>query len=296
MQVYDISSQTWHTFADLPAKYHCSDNAGFGLQATKEAIFVGGYNATYGMLNQVLAIDTVTSWNTKNLTLSLKAGLHVARGDVAAAIDQQETYAIVTGGYGPIDQFCEPLNITEYYNVSTNTWTIVAPLPTARSDLAAVEVNDRVYAMGGERSIPNICSVTSPTPGDRTLPVSTMQVFLVENNTWQNLSALPYHRFRWAAVGYDPTNTIYTFGGQIPFDSSCMCLRTSNDIGIYHLGVGGNTSTSDISNNHNHSGVGTDGAVIVGTGGGTLTSGGDTVRVGRLGGVASFLLWNLLLW
>ena len=212
---------------------------GFSHNATGVAIFVGGYNYTYGMLGQTVAIHAASSWASKKLNITLLAPLNTPRGDVAGAIDEQQDYAMVSGGYGPVN-FCEALNSTEKYDFATNTWTTEAPMHLARSDLVSVEMNQQIYNIGGERQVANICKIANPAPGDLTIPVDDVEVYHVDENQWQTLTNFPNHRFRWAAVGIDASNTIITFGGQAPLDQSCMCLKTSGQIGYYVL----NTASS----------------------------------------------------
>ena len=41
------------------------------------------------------------------------------------------------------------LDTVEAYDPSTNTWSPIAPMPTARRDLAAAASGSRIFAIGG---------------------------------------------------------------------------------------------------------------------------------------------------
>ena len=75
-----------------------------------------------------------------------KAGLGVA------ALNG-EIYAI--GGRNVQDGPCSPrkptgvLGSVEKYDIASDTWTEVAPLPTPRSDVAAVAIGSKIWVFGG---------------------------------------------------------------------------------------------------------------------------------------------------
>jgi N-acetylneuraminic acid mutarotase len=51
----------------------------------------------------------------------------------------------VFGGEGPQGTFRE----NEMYDAGTDTWTTMAPMPTARHGLGAAVVGDTIYVIGG---------------------------------------------------------------------------------------------------------------------------------------------------
>jgi hypothetical protein len=230
----------------LPQKYASSDLAGFAHG--NFAFFVGGYNTTYGFRGTVYAIDVVASLqpgnnNNKTLVIVDKAPLRVARGDLSATVNDDKTYAIVTGGFGTTHQFCAPLTDVERYHFETDSWELIAPLNRGRSDAALVELNGNILTMGGERQLPNICVIDTPAPGEATLAIDDVEYLDVgnsssaanttSNTTWVRLQDLPKSRFRFAAVALDSHNAVYTFGGQVDYNSSCQCYRTTNQVIIY---------------------------------------------------------------
>lgn len=214
---------------DLPDDLLASDQGSFSYG--KYAFVAGGYAQNYTAYNTVFRVDTVQSIATNSLKIDIMASLHQGRGDVAYTYD--DTYAYVVGGFTNTNNFCTPLGDTERYSFAYNNWTWLAALNEPRSDLVVAEVNSSIFALGGERQLPNICNLTGtpPAPGQRTLAVDAVEYYNEAQNQWAVIADLPEHRFRFAAVVYN--NTIYTFGGQSAFNASCNCYRTSSEVVAY---------------------------------------------------------------
>ena len=102
------------------------------------------------------------SWRSSNDppgTAGAPAPMPTARHGLAVAAVNGKIYGI--GGHGGPNQ---ELNTVEAYDPATNTWSTdvevvspkgvvlhipLAPMPTARSDLAAADANGLIYAVGG---------------------------------------------------------------------------------------------------------------------------------------------------
>jgi len=84
-------------------------------------------------------------------TWAAVAPLPTARYNLGVATGTNGTiYAI--GGYSnsPVSAYGTPSSKVDAYNPTTNTWTQVASLPTARGELAtATSTTGTVYAIGG---------------------------------------------------------------------------------------------------------------------------------------------------
>jgi N-acetylneuraminic acid mutarotase len=113
---------------------------------------------------------------------------HLAIGNVDDVL-----YAI--GGRQDID-FSRNLNANEMYDRETDTWTPRAPLPTARSGIAAAEFNKRIYVFGGEGS---------------TGTFNENEVYDPATDTWETLAPMPTARHGLGAATLD--GTIYVIGG-----------------------------------------------------------------------------------
>lgn len=82
------------------------------------------------------------------------------------------------------------------YDTETGEWSALAALPIARSNLTAVALDGRIYAIGGE---------------DQGLPLNLMQALLPGGN-WENRAPMPSTRFGLAAA--ELGGRIYVFGGK----------------------------------------------------------------------------------
>ena len=102
-----------------------------------------------------------------------------------------------------------------------------------RGEVALVEVDNVLYALGGERPIEGSCNEGFEVdPGEQTVGTDEVEVLLPDEGAWSIISGFPEHTFRFAAAaGSD--GLIYAFGGQSVFDTACDCQRTSDEIRVF---------------------------------------------------------------
>src|SRR5439155_16887117 len=126
--------------------------------------------------------------------------------------------------FGGLDGAGNVLNSVECYNPSTNIWTVVAPMPTARWGAPAVMgPSNRLFVLGG--------SLGSDTVGPAT---NVVESYNPVSNTWSTQVPMPTARsFLAAAFGAD--DRIYAFGG---FTSAGAPLATTQAL-QYLSGFGG---------------------------------------------------------
>jgi N-acetylneuraminic acid mutarotase len=124
------------------------------------------------------------------------------RAALAAAIVGNAIYAIGGRSFtgGPCSGFgAAELGTVERYDISTDTWTTVAPLPSPRSDLAAATIGGKIYVFGGCRGSFNI--------------LSDVDVYDPATDTWSTLPTdMPTARAGMYAVG-TKGGTVYVIGG-----------------------------------------------------------------------------------
>jgi len=240
LDVYDIDTNMWSTPATLGDEIATSDNGAFADKLGNIYV-VGGYAVDYDTYRDLFSFNANVVYTTEFLEIEIKAPMALARGDIHAVTVtiSDEEFAFVTGGFSDDNNWCVPLDSVERYDIANNSWTTVASLLSARADKALVTMKGRIYAVGGETQIENKCIISPddlPEAGELTVAVDDVEVYEPgqgESATWNVLRSLPDHRFRFPGVGYDATNTIYTFGGQEAYDSSCQCFRTSDLIVSY---------------------------------------------------------------
>ena len=78
------------------------------------------------------------------------------------------------------------LNTAEVYDPTLNTWTPIAPMGSARYALAAVALNNKVYALGGGDALGTI--------------LNTAEVYDPALNTWSAIAPMGNVREGLAAV------------------------------------------------------------------------------------------------
>jgi hypothetical protein len=86
------------------------------------------------------------------------------------------------------------------YNVNTDTWEYIAPLPEPMRVNAAARLGDKLYTMGG---------FNAPFPATS---ISSFYEYDVNTNTWTQLPDLPIPMFFIGAEGYQDS-IIYIIGG-----------------------------------------------------------------------------------
>ena len=213
----------------LPTQYVVSDHASF---TQDPYVFIaGGYDQNYTAYNTLARIDASTLGDS-SLVIDDMAPLGTARGDIFGAVSSSGQSAFVTGGFTDANGFCAPLGSTEEYNFAANKWTERPDLVNPRGEVVLVDVNNHLYALGGERQIEGICDSAGDEidPGEQT--VATDEVEVYENQKWTVISDFPNHRFRFAAA-VDKDGLIFAFGGQTAYDGACECFRTTDDIAIF---------------------------------------------------------------
>ena len=145
--------------------------------------------------------------------------LPAARTDIAAAAVNGKLY--VLGGATNSSGHAAPqgLDTVSVYDPATRQWTAGAPMPTARSGLAAVTLNGRIFALGGQNSGTSL---------------KTMEVYDPQKDTWGSAPTMLDSRSNLAATTRSDM-TIYALGG---FGDG----ETSNSVQVFDAQTGKWTS------------------------------------------------------
>lgn len=186
-RIYDIASDTWTSGSDGPLPGRSE-----GAAVTHD----GSLYAVGGRSSVVLAnLDQYTpatdTWASLAPMPTARAGLGVARvGDAIYAIGGRTSPGgPCTGG---------ELATVERFDIASGTWSTVAPLLSARSDLAATTKGGKIYVFGG-------CAGR--------VFLGNVDVYDPNTDTWSTAPAdLPTPRAAMYAVG-KKGGTIFVIGG-----------------------------------------------------------------------------------
>ncbi|KAL3938696.1 MAG: hypothetical protein SGBAC_006451 [Bacillariaceae sp.] len=224
IDAYDIATNTWSTPSSLPAEYVVSDQAGFG---TSDIYIAGGYDQNY------TAMTTVVKISGDGQTFTKVGDLNEERGDVFGVAKKDGTKAYVAGGFTH-SNWCKPLTSAEEFDFATETWTSLPDLVDARGEIALVENSGHLYAIGGEGPLDEgLCASNNYTIATKTVATDRIEILNDGETAWQVLEDFPEERFRFAAVGVEEDDVIYTFGGQVKFDEDCQCFKTTDKVFVY---------------------------------------------------------------
>ena len=193
--LYNIANNSWSSAAaaPLPAR----SEAAYGEMTHAGFLYViGGGNNSGGVLADLQRYDAVTNtW----LTLT---SMPTARAGAAASVVDDTIFVI--GGRLSAPGPCSGgpyLATVEKYDIDSDTWTTVAPLPSPRSDLTAVAHGGKIFVFGG-------CTGTVSTPS----VTGEVDMYDPQTNTWTTgLAAMPTARTSLAA-GHSG-NKVYAIGG-----------------------------------------------------------------------------------
>jgi N-acetylneuraminic acid mutarotase len=214
-RLYDIATDTWGFGTPHPGTARCE--VAYGELTHGGKLYVVG-GRTIGTGNMLTAYDVATdSWTT--LT-----PMPTARAAAGAAVVGNALY-VIGGRLGSSPGVGMALKVVERYDIDTDTWNTVAPLPNPRSDMAVVTRGGKIYVFGGASLNTNddldllvdedpIDGVDNDFDGlideDPAVCDDTL-VYDPVKDTWTALTPMPQPRYVHMAgkVG----NHVYVFGG-----------------------------------------------------------------------------------
>ena len=246
VDVYDPETNSWSTPGSIPVSRLTSDNGAFTNADESQVYVVGGYNPFYSnpdALPTLFTIDVASALDADapSIVIGDKTPMQTQRGDIHAVTDSRGTKAYVTGGFSMYP--CAPLKSVEVYDMKADTWSFTGDLGSARGDKALVELDNRIYAVGGETSHEDQCSDNPddvPPLSAQSVAVDDVEVLHPNMDRWSVVASIPNCRFRFSAASHPASGKIYTFGGQDAFDFDCNCFPTSDTVVAYQVG-GGNS-------------------------------------------------------
>ncbi|GEM_PF-3983139 len=165
VEVYSPSTNTWRTVAPLPTSRVYAQ----AVSTTDGHIFVlGGCCKVTGASGPALT-ETVEEYTISTNTWATVTALPSPRFS-SAAVTGHDGRIYVMGGTD-IRNSNSPQATVDAYTTSSNSWSGVAPMPTARGALAAATGPDgRIFAIGGRTSSAGSKAVILNTVEALTLP------------------------------------------------------------------------------------------------------------------------------
>lgn len=167
--------------------------SGFGAAVVDGKIYAIGGVGTNGFCITTERYDPVADvWTTK-------ASIPTPRSHFGVAVCENKIYCI--GGQYIKNYFfrAQSTGITEVYDPATDSWKLLAPMPTPQYSIQANAVNGRIYVMGGYINDTNASNLN--------------QVYDPESNSWSTRTDLPtgVSTYVSAVVG----NKIYVFSNNL---------------------------------------------------------------------------------
>ncbi|GEM_PF-4870529 len=183
LQAYDVPTDAWSSRASLPSPCYCAGVAAIG---DKLYYVAGANNQTY--YREVRIYDAVAdSWSSgaeMNESARFCPGATRLGGLVYLA--------------GGSDASGLPLSTMEVYDPVTNTWTDKASMSVARGNLSLVELNGKLYAIGGGTASGALNILEEYDPG---------------LNSWTTKAPMQTARQHFAAAALN--ERIYVIGGEV---------------------------------------------------------------------------------
>lgn len=105
-----------------------------------------------------------------------------------------------------------PINNTWEYDPGKDSWKALAPMPTKRGAAEAVEVNDKIYVIGGATTAPG-AKENYINQQTRQNVLGTVEEYDPGRNTWRTRTPMPTPRNHMGAGAVN--GKIYVMGGRV---------------------------------------------------------------------------------
>lgn len=260
VDMYDPGSDRWHYMGDLPTEFLVSDFAIYAAANGEHIYVMGGLtdaaqshqreggevaSSISYRLNVRQTLDRYyqdpSSTQTQQIVaLSKISNLKDTRANSNAVSFSH--YIYVAGGYTTIEtaeniRYKQPLNTVERYDITNDTWSYVAMLPTARANIGLLRYGDVFLAVGGDTTTPIPSSSTSSRSGIEIRAENTLELYRPLDGlkaTWEPLPMSPMDgRMRFVAFPWKETQSLLIFGGIIPGPEGCNCYFASDKVLVY---------------------------------------------------------------
>jgi len=205
VDLYNPATNVWTPRAPMPTGVY-----GIQPSVSGSRIYVVGGYADSSI--PVYAVTSTLIYDSLSNSWSAGAPIPVGEfgiGTAAQATSNGKVY-VIGGDDGNADS-----NTTNYeYNIAANTWTLRAPMPTARENNVAVTLNGKIYVAGGAQAVdPDYNGLT------------TFEVYDPAANTWASLAPMQEGRVS-PGIATDGVY-IYVYGGADSLGPTFSSLATA---------------------------------------------------------------------
>jgi N-acetylneuraminic acid mutarotase len=181
--IYDPIKNQWTEGKSMPTP-----------RGALNALFVNGTLYTVGGIQNDRILNINEAYDPLTNSWTSKASMQTGRHHAASAVVDNKIY--VVGGRTSVSSPSVNLDVNEMYDTQTGKWTIVEPLPTKRSGIAAAASNSSFFVFGGE---------------DLTRTYGNNEEYDTQNGKWTSHEPMPTSRHGLGAVSVD--DRIYVIGG-----------------------------------------------------------------------------------
>jgi len=187
LEVYDPATNAWTTRAPMLTR---RDQVASGVVNGKLYVAGGHVNGSAPAIGTLEEYDpTTNAWATRASMPFPTQAL-----DSAVAVGGK---LFVAGGYTMSERFVARLQV---YDAASNSWSIKASMPTARGWASCVELNGRVFVLGGVTVV-----------GGSDVATDVVESYDPATDTWRAEPSLPSARHGTAAAVVD--GVLYAAGG-----------------------------------------------------------------------------------
>jgi N-acetylneuraminic acid mutarotase len=120
-----------------------------------------------------------------------------------------------------------PVNNAWVFDLDSQTWSPLPPMPTPRGALAAEAVGGKIYVIGGARIPDGMNMPDGLYGGGPTELLGTNEMFDTETNTWKTLRPMPTPRNHHSVA--EVGGKIYAIGGRV---GSCFSNGWSSNVWV----------------------------------------------------------------
>jgi N-acetylneuraminic acid mutarotase len=170
-EVYEPAADAWTVKSPIPYGVYSHSSA----VVDNKIYVISGQSASpghsgpdKGPLNQIYNPET----DTWTLGAAPPLPAHRSGAVVTSGVLAPKRIYVIGGEVG----FMEATNINQVYDPQTDTWSMGAPMPTARQGLSVAIVNDVIYALGGSYPADDYSTTASSEPKKQYTMLANAQV------------------------------------------------------------------------------------------------------------------------